>query len=182
MSDIHFTDADEANELLADSHYALIVGMTLYQQVPVEKAFAGPYVLQERIGGPISAKTIAAMDPEELEAVFRERPALHRFPANMAKRVQAVSQYLVDEYDGDVAALWRDVGTGAELQERIEAIPGFGEYKARVYAAVLARQYGITPTGWDDNLPEWPNISEVDSDEGRADMKARKKAWKDAGG
>ncbi len=182
MASIFFTDADEANQLLSDNHYALIVGMTLYQQVPVEKAFAGPAVLQQRIGKPIDANTIAAMDPEELEAVFREKPALHRFPANMAKRVQAVSVYLVDTYDGDVTQLWDGVESGAELQERIEQLPGFGEYKARVYAAVLARQYGITPDGWDDNLPDWPNISEVDSDAGRTEMKARKKAWKEAGG
>ena len=181
MSDIHFTDADEANELLADSHYALIVGMTLYQQVPVEKAFAGPHVLSQRIGKPLTAETVAAMDPDELEAVFRERPALHRFPANMAKRVQAVSQYLVDEYGGDVSGLWTGVASGAELQKRIEQVPGFGEYKARVYAAVLARQYGIAPDGWDDNLPEWPNISEVNSEADRVDMKARKKPWKSSG-
>ena len=182
MAEIHFTDTDGANELLADDHYALIVGMTLYQQVPVEKAFSGPYVLRQRIDQPLTATTIASMDPDDLEAVFRERPALHRFPANMAKRVQAVSRYLVDEYGGDVSGLWRGVETADELQRRIEAIPGFGEYKARVYAAVLARQYGITPTGWDEDLPEWPNISEVDSDESRIEMKARKKAWKDAGG
>jgi len=179
MAEIHFTQAEEANALLADNHFALIVGMTLYQQVPVEKAFAGPYVLEQRIGKPIDARMIAAMDPDELEVVFREKPALHRFPANMAKRVQAVSQYLVDEYDGDVTALWTDADSGAELQERIEAIPGFGDYKARVYAAVLARQYGVTPGGWDENLPDWPNISEVSSEDGRADMKARKKVWKE---
>jgi uncharacterized HhH-GPD family protein len=178
MAEIHFTDSEEANELLADDHYALIVGMTLYQQVPVEKAFSGPHVLQQRIGRPLTASAIASMDPEELEAVFRERPALHRFPANMAKRVQAVSQYLVDEYGGDVSGLWQGVETASELQRRIEEIPGFGEYKARVYAAVLARRYGISPAGWDEDLPEWPNISEVDSDEARVDMKARKKAWK----
>ena len=179
MAEIYFTEAQEANDLLADDHYALIVGMTLYQQVPVEKAFSGPYVLQQRIDATLTAATIASMDPDDLEAVFRERPALHRFPANMAKRVQAVSQYLVAEYGGDVTGLWADVGSAAELQRRIEDIPGFGEYKARVYAAVLARQYGITPAGWDDGLPEWPNISEVDSDTARVDMKARKKAWKE---
>ena len=179
MAEIYFTEAEEANDLLADDHYALIVGMTLYQQVPVEKAFSGPYVLQQRIDEPLTASAIAGMDPDALEAVFRERPALHRFPANMAKRVQAVSQYLVEEYEGDVTALWVDVDTADELQRRIEDIPGFGEYKARVYAAVLARQYGVTPSGWDEGLPEWPNISEVDSDAARVDMKARKKAWKD---
>ncbi len=180
MPSIHFTDAPEANDLLADNHFALVVGMTLYQQVPVEKAFAGPAILQQRLGVPLDAKTIASTDPERLEEVFREKPALHRFPANMAKRVQAVSVYLVDEYGGDVTALWRGADSGEELLTRIQGMPGFGEYKARVYAAVLARQFGITPDGWDDDLPDWPNISEVHSDSDRVDMKERKKAWKAA--
>lgn len=178
MAEIHFTVAPEANELLADNHFALIVGMTLYQQVPVEKAFAGPAVLQERLGMTLDARTIASVDPERLEAVFREQPALHRFPANMAKRVQAVAAYLVETYDGDVTSLWDGVSSGAQLLDRIQLIPGFGEYKAKVYAAVLARQFGITPDGWDESLPDWPNISEVASEADRAEMKERKKAWK----
>lgn len=178
MPEIHFTTEAEANQLLADSDFALLVGMTLYQQVPVEKAFAGPYVLAQRLGKPIDAETIASIDPQKLEDVFRERPALHRFPANMAKRVQAVASFIVERHGGDVSALWDGVSAGTELQKRIEEIPGFGEYKARVYAAVLARQFGVTPDGWDDNLPEWPNISEVHSDDDRVEMKVRKKAWK----
>lgn len=178
MAEIHFTDAPEANELLADNHFALIVGMTLYQQVPVEKAFAGPAVLQQRLGATLDARTIASIEPERLEAVFREQPALHRFPANMAKRVQGVAVYLVETYDGDVTRLWAGVSSGSELLDRIQLIPGFGEYKAKVYAAVLARQFGITPDGWDESLPDWPNISEVSSNADRAEMKERKKAWK----
>ena len=182
MPEIHFTDAPESNQLLADNHFALVVGMTLYQQVPVEKAFAGPAVIRERLGKPLDAATIASMDLETLEEAFREKPAVHRFPANMAKRVHAVATYLVDTYDGDVAGLWEGVGSGAELLERIQDMPGFGEYKAKVYAAVLARQFGIAPDGWDDELPDWPNISEVNSERDRAEMKERKKAWKQAGG
>ena len=178
MPEIHFTDAPESNQLLADNHFALVVGMTLYQQVPVEKAFAGPAVIRERLGTPLNAATIASMDLETLEAAFREKPAVHRFPANMAKRVHAVATYLVDTYDGDVTGLWKGVGSGAELLERIQLMPGFGEYKAKVYAAVLARQFGITPEGWDDDLPDWPNISEVHSEGDRAEMKERNKAWK----
>ncbi len=178
MPEIHFTDGPESNELLANNHFALVVGMTLYQQVPVEKAFAGPAVIRERLGKPLDASTIASTDLDTLEAAFREKPAVHRFPANMAKRVHAVAVYLVDTYDGDVTGLWEGVGSGAELLERIQRMPGFGEYKAKVYAAVLARQFGITPDGWDDDLPDWPNISEVDSEDGRAEMKERKKVWK----
>ncbi len=180
MSEIHFTNDKEANTLLAENHFALLVGMTLYQQVPVEKAFAGPHVLEERLGRAIDAGTIAGMDPQELEDVFREKPALHRFPANMAKRTQAVASFIVDEYDGDPAGLWAGIEAGSELLARIKKMPGFGDYKARVYAAVLAQQFDIKPDGWDDNLPDWPNISEVHSEASRAEMKERKKAWKAA--
>lgn len=178
MPEIHFTDASDSNQLLADNHFALVVGMTLYQQVPVEKAFAGPAVIRERLGTPLDAPTIASTNLETLEAAFREKPAVHRFPANMAKRVHAVAVYLVDTYDGDVTGLWDGVGSGTELLDRIQQMPGFGEYKAKVYAAVLARQFGITPDGWEDDLPDWPNISEVNSEGDRAEMKERKKVWK----
>ena len=180
MTQIYFTEATEANTLLGENHFALLVGMTLYQQIPVEKAFSGPYELQQRLGKPLEAQVIASTDPEELEAVFREKPALHRFPANMAKRTQAVANFIVDEYGGDPTGLWKDVETHAEFLKRIKAMPGFGDYKARVYAAVIARQFDVKPDGWDAKLPEWPNISEVSSPEGRADMKVRKKAWKAA--
>lgn len=178
MTQIAFTDAPEANTLLGENHFALLVGMTLYQQVPVEKAFDGPYVLEQRLGEPFDANIIASIDPTVLEELFREKPALHRFPANMAKRTQAVANYIVDTYEGDTAGLWAEVETSSELFDRIKAMPGFGDYKAKVYAAVLARQFGITPDGWEENLPDWPNISEVTSPESRIDMKARKKAWK----
>jgi uncharacterized HhH-GPD family protein len=152
----------------------------LYQQVPVEKAFSGPAALTDRLGEQLDAKAIAAMDPQELEDAFREKPALHRFPANMAKRTQAVATFIVDEYDGDPTGLWDGVESSSELLGRIKKMPGFGDYKARVYAAVLAQQFGIKPTGWEDGLPEWPNISEVHSEADRAEMKERKKAWKAA--
>jgi uncharacterized HhH-GPD family protein len=178
MTQIYFTNEDAANQLLAENHFALLVGMTLYQQVPVEKAFAGPAVLVDRLGRSLDAETIAGMDPQVLEDVFREKPALHRFPANMAKRTQAVASYILDEYEGDPAGLWDGVDTGAGLLGRIKKMPGFGDYKARVYAAVLAEQFGIKPDGWEESLPDWPNISEVHSEADRAEMKERKKAWK----
>ena len=178
MTEIHFTTEPAANELLAENHFALLVGMTLYQQVPVEKAFAGPAVLAERLGEPLDANTIAAVDPGQLEDIFRDKPALHRFPANMAKRTQAVATFVVDEYDGDPSGLWDGVDSSTELLSRIKKMPGFGDYKARVYAAVLALQFGVTPNGWDDDLPDWPNISEVNSEADRSEMKERKKAWK----
>jgi uncharacterized HhH-GPD family protein len=181
MSQLHFTDAPDANELLAEP-FAMLVGMTLYQQVPVEKAFAGPAVIQERLGTPLTPAAVAACDPAELEAIFRGPPAVHRFPANMAKRVQAVAAFIEETYGGDTSGLWTGVASAEELAARIQQIPGFGDYKTRVYAAVLARQFDIAPPGWEARLPDWPNISEVDSEQGRVDMKTRKKVWKDAGG
>ncbi len=177
---LHFTTESAANQLLAENSFALLVGMTLYQQVPVEKAFAGPAVLADRLGEPLDASTIAMLDPQRLQDLFREKPALHRFPANMAKRTQAVASFIVDEYDGDPSGLWDGVDSGAELLARIKKMPGFGDYKARVYAAVLAQQFGVKPDGWEDSLPDWPNISEVHSEADRTEMKERKKAWKAA--
>ena len=182
MSTINFTNEEQANTLLAENHFAMLVGMTLYQQVPVEKAFAGPADLEQRLGRTLDAATIASMDPDKLEEVCRDKPAIHRFPANMAKRTQAVANYIVDEYGGDPEGLWDGVDSGTELFARIKKMPGFGDYKARVYAAVLAQQFGVKPDGWDNNLPDWPNISEVHSDADRAEMKERKKAWKAAQG
>lgn len=178
--DIHYSTRPEANALLEQNPMALLIGLVIYQQVAAEKAFEGPYVLEERLGGSISAEDLAAMAPEDLEAAFRERPALHRFPAAMAKRVQAVATYLVDERNGDPTEMWQGVGDATELSARLQEMPGFGEYKARIYMAVLARQFGVTPEGWEDHLPDWPNISEVTSDESRAEMRARKKEWKEA--
>ena len=180
MAEIYFTDDDDANHLLATNDFALLVGLTLYQQVPVEKAFMGPFVLRDRLGGDLDPARIANMGPDELNDVFREKPALHRFPGSMAKRTQAVAAYVVDTYDGDTSGIWEDVDDSAELLRRIQQLPGFGDYKARVYAAVLARQFGIRPAGWEDHLPDWPNISEVDEPEDRDAMKLRKKEWKAA--
>jgi uncharacterized HhH-GPD family protein len=180
MTEIYFTDDEDANALLATDDFAMLVGLTLYQQVPVEKAFSGPFVLRDRLGGRLDSATIASMDPDELDEIFRERPALHRFPGSMAKRTQAVAAHVEDVYSGDVSGIWEDVAGSAELLERITQVPGFGDYKARVYAAVLARQFGIQPDGWEDNVPDWPNISEVIKSEDRDAMKLRKKEWKAA--
>ena len=180
MAENYFTDYDGANDLLATDDFAMLVGLTLYQQVPVEKAFMGPFVLRDRLGGDLESATIANMDPDELNDLFREKPALHRFPGSMAKRTQAVAAYVVDTYHGDTSGIWKDVDDSTELLRRIEQLPGFGDYKARVYAAVLARQFGIRPAGWEDHLPDWPNISEVAKPADRDAMKLRKKEWKAA--
>jgi uncharacterized HhH-GPD family protein len=178
MADIYFTTNPEANALIAEDPFALLVGLTLYQQVPTEKAFEGPLVLKERLGGDLDAKSIAELDPEALETVFRERPAIHRFPASMAKRVQGVAQYLVEETGGSAAALWENATTGDELLANLEAVPGFGEYKARLTLGVLANQFGVRPSGYEEHMPDWPTIADIEQPSDLEDLKLRKKAWK----
>lgn len=139
---------DAANELLTHDSLALLIGMLLDQQIPMEKAFTSPEVLRERLGGTLDARTIADYDPERFEELFRTPPALHRFPAAMAKRVQALAQQLVDDYDGSAAKVWAGVASGDELVARIGALPGFGEQKAKIFAALLGKQFDVRPEGW----------------------------------
>ena len=138
--------------------------------------------MRDRLGKELDTADLATADPEALEAVFKEKPALHRFPGSMAKRVQAVCEYLVSEYDGSVSALWTDVDSADELMERLVAIPGFGEYKARIYLGLLARRFQVRPDGWEAHLPTWPSIVDVESPDDLAELKARKKAWKESQG
>jgi uncharacterized HhH-GPD family protein len=139
----------QANELLADDPLALLIGMLLDQQIPMEKAFTSPQVLAERMGvDRLDAAQIAGYDPERFEEIFRQVPALHRFPAAMAKRVQAMCQGLVERYDGDTASVWTTAATGTELVDRIAGLPGFGEQKAKIFTALLGKQVGVTPPGW----------------------------------
>ncbi len=179
---LHYTDDPAANELLAEDPTALLIGLVLYQQVPIEKAFSGPGVLQQRLGGTLDVAAIAAMDPDDLDAVFRERPALHRFPGNMAKRTQAVCTHIVEEYGGDVTALWSGITDADELMKRLQGLPGFGEYKARVYFGVLAERFDVRPEGWERHLPDWPSIVDIRQPSDLPELKERKKAWKEAGG
>ncbi|MEA3509916.1 MAG: HhH-GPD-type base excision DNA repair protein [Actinomycetota bacterium] len=175
-----YTDDAAANALLEEDPFALLVGIVLYQQIPVETAFTGPSRLKERLGGDLEPSLVAEIDPESLEAYFKEKPAIHRFPGNMAKRVQAVAQFIESEYDGDTSGIWLDVNDAAGLMKRLTAMPGFGEYKARIYLAVLGQHFGIRPAGWETYLPDWPNISEIRSPEDRVVLKLRKKEWKAA--
>ncbi|MFJ9980166.1 HhH-GPD-type base excision DNA repair protein [Streptomyces cyaneofuscatus] len=138
-----------ADELLARSPLAALVGMLLDQQVPMEWAFTGPYTLAERMGSDdLDAAEIAAYDPEAFTALFTTKPALHRYPGSMAQRVQQLCQYLVAEYGGDASAVWRDAGTGEELLRRLNDLPGFGTQKAQIFLALLGKQFGVRPTGW----------------------------------
>jgi len=137
-----------ANELLSTDPLALLIGMTLDQQIPLEKAFSSPYVLAQRLGHAPTAAELAAFDPDALVTIFATPPALHRFPKAMAARVQEVCRALVGSYDGDAANLWRDVADGPELVRRIAALPGFGKQKSQIFAALLGKQYGVQPPGW----------------------------------
>ncbi|WP_088995338.1 HhH-GPD-type base excision DNA repair protein [Micromonospora echinaurantiaca] len=138
----------EANRLLARSPLALLLGMVLDQQVPMEKAFSSPYVLTQRLGHEPDAAELAGYDPEALVALFAQPPALHRFPKAMAARVQEVCRVLVDRYDGDAARLWSDAADGRELLRRIADLPGFGKQKAQIFLALLGKRFDVTPEGW----------------------------------
>jgi uncharacterized HhH-GPD family protein len=140
--------AAEANALLDRDPLAVVTGLTLDQQVTMEKAFTSPFVLARRLGHEPTAAELASFDPEELVAIFATPPALHRFPKAMAARVQEVCRVLVDQYGGDAAALWTDVPSGVELYRRILALPGFGKQKAQIFVALLGKQYGVQPPGW----------------------------------
>ena len=137
-----FTGDPRADKYLVDDPLALLIGMVLDQQVPLEKAFAGPWVLRQRLGTKLDAAKIAAMPSDELTALFVERPALHRFPGSMAARVQDLCRLLVDDYGGNAAAIWTTAATGDELFKRVKALPGFGEHKARIFVALLGKRLG----------------------------------------
>ncbi|SCG35357.1 uncharacterized HhH-GPD family protein [Micromonospora inositola] len=138
----------EANRLLERSPLALLLGMVLDQQVPMEKAFSSPYVLTRRLGHEPDARELAGYAPEALVELFAQPPALHRFPKAMAARVQEVCRVLVDRYDGDPTRLWADVADGRELLRRVGELPGFGKQKAQIFVALLGKRYGVTPDGW----------------------------------
>lgn len=148
MSKLQLVQEPSADALLESNPCALLVGMLLDQQIPMEVAFAGPKKLEDRMGG-LDARQIADYNPDKFAELFAQTPAVHRFPGSMAKRVQALSQVIVDEYDGNAAALWTTGDPdGKEVLRRIKALPGFGEQKAKIFLALLGKQYGVTPEGW----------------------------------
>jgi uncharacterized HhH-GPD family protein len=179
-TELYLTNEPEANVYLAEDPLGLLIGLVLHQQIPTEKAFHSPFVLRDRLGRDLDASEIAGMDIEALEAVFKEKPALHRFPGSMAKRVQAVCEHVTENYDGSVTGIWAGATTADQLMDRLLAIPGFGEYKARIYLGVLAKRFDVKPKGYTKYLPSWPSIVDVSSLDELADLKTRKKAWKDS--
>jgi uncharacterized HhH-GPD family protein len=169
---LYFTDSDEANALIASDPMALLVGFVLDQQVTVQKAFSGPLALRERLGS-IDAATLAAAD---LEPVFRERPAVHRFPGAMAQRVHALAVHVRDAYDGDAARVWTDAADAAALRANLSALPGFGEMKVKALGAVLAKRFGIEAA--QELVPWHPTLGDVDSAQALADYQTAKRAHK----
>ncbi|MGZ4272504.1 MAG: HhH-GPD-type base excision DNA repair protein [Solirubrobacteraceae bacterium] len=169
---LYFTDSDEANQLIASDPMALLIGFALDQQVSVQKAFAGPLALKERLGA-IDAATLADAD---LEPVFRERPAIHRFPGSMAQRVHDLAVHIRDDYDGDAARVWTDAADTDALRSNLAGLPGFGEMKIKALGAVLAKRFGVAAA---EGLVPWhPTLGDVDSAQALADYQAAKRVHK----
>jgi uncharacterized HhH-GPD family protein len=178
---LYFTPDPRANTLLASEPLAAMLGMLLDQQVPMEWAFTAPLLLKERLGGgPLDATAIAGMDPAALEAVFRDKPALHRYPGSMAKRTQALCAHLVEHYGGRAEAVWNETPTGDELFARVLALPGFGNAKARIFVGLLGKRLGVQPPGWETVAADWASIADVDSFERVAEIREQKRAKKAA--
>lgn len=180
------TGDEDADRLLEEDPLALLIGMLLDQQVPMEWAFRSPHRLHERLGGALGVHRIAAMDEGELEAVFKEKPALHRFPGSMAKRTQALAGHIVEEHDADPASIWRDAADGSDLLERLRTLPGFGDEKARIFLAVLAKRFGVTPDGWEEAAAPYSDatprsVADIDSPEALESVRQWKRAQKGRG-
>jgi uncharacterized HhH-GPD family protein len=174
---IYFTGDDEADALLARDPLALLIGFELDQQITVQTAFSGPLKLKQRLGH-LDPGRIAAMDPGELEATFRERAAIHRFPGNMAKRVQALCAAIADDYNGDASRVWTTAPDTPELERRIRALPGFGDMKVIALGATLSKRFGVRAA--DGLVPSFPTLGDVDSVEALEAYQAAKRAYKSA--
>ncbi|MBS1847013.1 MAG: Fe-S cluster assembly protein HesB [Actinobacteria bacterium] len=177
-------DADK-DALLVEDPFALVLGMMLDQQIPMERAFAAPWELRERLDGHLDAQTIAAADPDTLTDIFRIKPALHRYPGSMAKRAITLAAMIVDDYDGDTSAIWTSAADADELFARLRALPGFGDGKARIFIALLAKRFGVTPGGWEGIVGDLADahprsVADIDSPEALEQVRAHKKALKAA--
>jgi uncharacterized HhH-GPD family protein len=177
-----FTQDDDANRLLARSGLALLLGMLLDQQFPMERAFFGPKLLSDRLGRPLDAADLAETAPEELEKVFRGPPVIHRYPASMAKRTQDLCRFLIKEYGGRADGLWETAPSGQELLHRLEALPGFGKAKSRIFVGLLGKRLGIRPSGWEAAAADWPSIADVEKWDDIAVLREQKRALKKAAG
>ena len=176
----------DADALLGNDAFALLIGMVLDQQIPLERAFSAPHVLRGRLGGELSAEAIAQLDPEDLRAAFAHKPALHRFPGAMAERVQQLAQVIVEEYGGRAATVWEGAENGAQLLKRLEALPGFGRQKAKIFLALVGKQLGVRPTGWREAAAPFGaegsflSVADIDGPESLEKVRAHKRQLKAA--
>ncbi len=182
---LHLTGDEAADELLSTDPFALLIGMLLDQQIPMEKAFRSPYDLKERMGGRLDAGEIADYPPEEMARIFATPPALHRFPGSMAARTQAMARALVDGYGGSASAVWDTAANGRALYERLKALPGFGDQKARIFLALLAKRLGVQPPGWQEAAGAYAedgfySVADIESPETLAKVRDYKRAKKAA--
>jgi uncharacterized HhH-GPD family protein len=181
---LYLSGEPDADALLSRDPLALLIGMVLDQQVPLERAFRSPFDLQERLGSELDASVLASMDPEALAAVFGERPALHRFPKSMAGRVQELCAVIVDDYGGDPAAIWTSAADGKQLLANVKSLPGFGEQKARIFVALLGKQRGVRPKGWEQAAApfgakgSFRSVADIDSPEALAKVRRYKQKMK----
>ena len=184
--ELWITGDPESDHLLTSSGNALLVGMVLDQQVPMEKAFSGPQVIATRMGGTFDVAAVAALDVDDFVAICSERPAVHRFPGSMGKRVHEVARRLAEEYDADAVHLWEQAPDGAALKKAIGALPGFGEQKASIMVALLGKQWGVQPDGWREaagaygNEGEFRSVADVVDAESLQKVRAFKKQAKAA--
>ncbi|MEU6577701.1 HhH-GPD-type base excision DNA repair protein [Streptomyces sp. NPDC046805] len=184
---LHLAQDPEADALLGRSPLAALIGMLLDQQVPMEWAFKGPATIAQRLGADgLDAHEIAAQNPEAFAALLSEKPAVHRYPGSMAKRIQQLCQYLVEHYDGDAEAVWEGVDSGAELLKRLESLPGFGKQKAQIFLALLGKQLGVRPEGWREAAGAYGeakahrSVADITGPESLAKVRAHKQEMKAA--
>lgn len=175
-----FTEDDQANALLASNPTALLIGMLLDQQFPMERAFLSPFLLEQRLGSPISPAAVADLNDEELAALFKGPPALHRFPGSMGTRARDMCAHIIEHHGGDASAIWHEATDGADLYRRLRALPGFGEAKARIFIGVVGKRLGEGPPGWESEAADWPSIADVDSFEKVIELREQKRAMKAA--
>jgi uncharacterized HhH-GPD family protein len=181
---IRVTGDGAVDKFISEDPLALVIAMVLDQQIPLEKAFRSPFDLKERLGGRLEASELAAMDPDALAQVFSERPALHRFPRSMASRVQQVAAVITDSYRGDAAAIWSTAVDGKQLLANVRALPGFGDQKARIFVALLGKQLGVRPPGWEKaaspygQARSFRSVADIDSPEALAKVRRFKQQAK----
>lgn len=186
MATLRLSQYPDADRLLSEDPLALLIGMVLDQQIPLERAFRSPYDLKERLGGRLDAADIAAMDPDRLAQVFAQPPALHRFHGSNAKRVQDLCRIVVDQYAGRAEAVWESAADGAELLARMRALPGFGDQKARIFVALLGKQLGVRPPGWEEAAGDYAapgshrSVADIDGPESLALVRRHKQEMKAA--